>query len=51
MEWSTGSVMFYGGAACACAALLALIVVLLVFRGSKKRLQRKLDEEYGKSDK
>ncbi|MCL2151789.1 MAG: hypothetical protein FWH57_02340 [Oscillospiraceae bacterium] len=51
MEWTTGSMMFYGGIACACAAILALVIVLFVFRGSKKRLRRKLDEEYGKSDK
>ena len=40
--------MFYGGAAGAGAALLALIIALIAFHGGKKRLRRKLDEEYGK---
>ena len=47
MEWTTGSIMFYGGVAVAAAALLALVIALLVFRGSNKRLRRKLDDEYG----
>ena len=46
MGWTTGSLMFYGGAAVAVVALLALVAALSVFRGSKKRLRRKLDEEY-----
>jgi len=49
MDWSLGSLMFYGGAACSCAGLLALVILLIIFRGSKKRLRRKLDEEYGYS--
>ena len=48
MTWSTGTMMFYGGAAVAAIALLALIITLFVFRGGKKRLRRKLDKEYEK---
>ena len=48
ITWTTGSIMFYGGIGIAAVALLALIIALLAFRGSKKRLRRKLDEEYGK---
>ena len=50
MEWTIGSMMFYGGAACAGLTFLVLIVMLFVFRGGKKRLRRKLDEEYGKGE-
>ena len=50
MEWTTGSIMFYGGAVGAGAAFLALLITLIAFHGGKKRLRRKLDEEYGKQE-
>ena len=45
---STGNLMFYGGMIGAGLSLLGLVIALFAFRSGKRRLRRKLDEEYGK---
>lgn len=46
MDLSVGEMMMYGGAAAFIALLIALIVMLNVFKLSRKRLAKKIEEEF-----
>jgi len=47
MDWTTGTIMFYGGLAGAAATLIAAIVAAIVLAQGNKRIKRKLNSEYG----
>ena len=47
MEWTAGTVMFYGGLAGIAATLAAALITALILAGGNKRIKRSLNEEYG----
>lgn len=47
MGWMTDELLFYGGICLAAAALILLIAYACVSRIMKKRLEERLNEEYG----
>jgi len=44
---TTGQMLFYGGLAGIAVVIVVSIIVIIVLAGSRKRLRRKLNEEYG----
>lgn len=51
MEWSMNEWLFYGGIAIAAVSLCGLILFLCIMQIFRLRLDRKLDQEYGKEKK
>ncbi|MCD7785515.1 MAG: hypothetical protein LUH18_08090 [Oscillospiraceae bacterium] len=51
MSFTPGQLLFYGGLLGIAVTLVATIIVIVVLSGSRKRLRRKLNEEYGISPK
>ena len=51
MSFTTGEMLFYGGIAGMCLTLAAAIIVSIVLAGSRKRLRRIMNEEYGNTGK
>jgi predicted membrane metal-binding protein len=47
MNFTPGEMLFYGGIAGMAIAAVVSIIVIAVLAGSRKRLRRKLDDEYG----
>lgn len=47
MNWTAGEMLFYGGAVGMVGTALAAILAMVLLSGSRKRLRRKLNEEYG----
>lgn len=47
MNLTPGEMLFYGGIAGMAVVTVVAIVVILIMAGSRKRLRRKLNEEYG----
>ena len=47
MDFTPGEMLFYGGITGAAIVLVVAIIVIAVLAGSRKRLRRKLNEEYG----
>jgi Na+-transporting methylmalonyl-CoA/oxaloacetate decarboxylase gamma subunit len=47
MNLTPGEMLFYGGIAGMAIVLITAIIVIAVLSGSRKRLRRKLNEEYG----
>ena len=47
MEWTTGTMLFYGGLAGLAATFAAAVVAAIVLARGNKRIKRKLDQEYG----
>ena len=47
MNLTPGELYFYGGIAGMAIVAVAAIIVAIVLAGSRKRLRRKLNEEYG----
>ena len=47
MNWTTGSMMFYGGLAGAALVLIASAVAAAVLRSGRKKIVSKLNDEYG----
>lgn len=45
---SVNEMLFYGGVALMALAAAASVIALVVFSVSSRRLQKKLEEEYGK---
>jgi hypothetical protein len=50
MRFTPGQVLFYGGITGMLLVIAAAITVIVVFSGSRKRLRRKFNEEYGSKD-
>lgn len=46
-SFTPGELLFYGGIAGMAVTLIAAIIVIIVMSGSRKRLRRKLRDEYG----
>ena len=51
MNFTPGEWLFYGGIAGMAVVVVIAIVVVAILSGSRKRLRRKLDEEYKGSSK
>lgn len=47
MSFTPGEMLFYGGIVGMAIVAIVSIIVIAVLSGSKKRLRRKLNEEYG----
>jgi hypothetical protein len=47
MDFTPGEMLFYGGIIGMAVVAVAAITVIAVLSGSRKRLRRKLNEEYG----
>jgi len=47
MGLTPGEMLFYGGIAGIVVVIIAAVITFVVMSGSRKRLRRKLDEEYG----
>jgi len=47
MNFTPGEMLFYGGIAGMVIVVIVSIIVIVVLAGSRKRLRRKLNEEYG----
>ena len=47
MNFTPGEMLFYGGIAGMVIVAVVAIIVFAVLSGSRKRLRRKLNEEYG----
>lgn len=46
-NFTPGELLFYGGIAGMAIVVLVAIIVIAVLSGERKRLRRKLNEEYG----
>jgi cbb3-type cytochrome oxidase subunit 3 len=47
MNWTLGSMMFYGGIASAILIIVLSAIVAVVLRTGRKKIVKKLNEEYG----
>lgn len=47
IDFTPGEMLFYGGIAGMVLVAIITIIVLIVMSGSRKRLRRKLNDEYG----
>jgi hypothetical protein len=47
MSLTPGEMLFYGGILGMVIVAIAAIIVIAILSGSRKRLRRKLNEEYG----
>ena len=47
MDFTPGEVFFYGGIAGMVVVVLITIIVIAILAGSRKRLRKKFNEEYG----
>ena len=47
MSFTPGEMLFYGGIVGMAIVLAVAVIVVIVLSGSRKRLRRKLSEEYG----
>jgi len=48
MDWTMGSMLFYGGIIGVVATLVITIITIFILSKSRTRLKTKLDSEYGK---
>ena len=47
ISWTLGSMMFYGGIAGFILTLISMVVAIAIGRASRKKIVRRLNEEYG----
>ena len=47
MDWTLGAIMFYGGIAGAALVAVASVAAAIVLKISKKKIVKRLNEEYG----
>ena len=47
MDFTPGEMLFYGGIAGMAIVAIIAVIVIIILSGSRKRLRRKLNEEYG----
>jgi low affinity Fe/Cu permease len=47
-DMTTGAMFFYGGLAGLGVTFITTVIIALVQTGDRKKLHRKLDEEYGR---
>jgi hypothetical protein len=47
ITFTPGEMLFYGGLAGMAAVAVITLIVIVVLSGSRRRLRRKLNEEYG----
>ena len=47
MGWTLGTMLFYGGLAAAAATVVAAVITAIALAASKRKITRKLNEEYG----
>ena len=46
MDFTPGEMLFYGGMAGMAAVAIVSVIVFIVLSGSRKRLRKKLNEDY-----
>ena len=46
MEWSAGTLLFYGGIAGCIASVLLGVILFIVLRRSKKRIEAEILQQY-----
>ena len=51
MSFTPGEMLFYGGIAGMCLVAIVSVIVIITLSGSRKRLRKKFDEEYGERQK
>jgi len=49
MDWTLGRMMFYGGMAGAALILLASVIAIAMLKAGRKKIVKKLNDEYGGS--
>ena len=47
MDFTPGEMLFYGGIAGMALVAVVSVIVVIILSGSRKRLRRKLNDEYG----
>ena len=47
MNWTLGSMMFYGGITGVIATMILSVIAVVIFKKSKKKIIKQLDDEYG----
>jgi hypothetical protein len=47
MDLTPGEMLFYGGIIGMAAIVIVSVIVIAILAGSRKRLRKKLNEEYG----
>ena len=47
MDFTPGEMLFYGGIVGMAIVVVVSIIIIVILSGSRKRLRRKLNEEYG----
>ena len=50
MDFTPGELMFYGGIVGMIAVVIVSAVMIFILAGSRKRLRRKLNDDYYKND-
>lgn len=48
MNLTPGEMLFYGGIAGMAVVVIVAIIVIIVMSGSRRRLRKRLSDEYGK---
>ena len=51
INWTPGSMMFYGGIAGAAATIVAAVIAAIILASGSKRIKNKLNQEYGEKTK
>jgi tetrahydromethanopterin S-methyltransferase subunit E len=51
MEWTLGTITFYGGIAGIAVAIIATVIVLIALGSANRKITKKLNEEYGEVEK
>jgi hypothetical protein len=51
MEWTLGTITFYGGIAGITVAVIAAVIVIIALGSANKKIIKKLNEEYGEAQK
>ena len=47
MNLSNGEMLFYGGIAGMAVTVIVSVIIVIVLAGSRKRLRKKMNDEYG----
>ena len=47
MDWTLGTMLFYGGLAGAAATVVAAVIAAIILASGSKRIKNKLNQEYG----
>jgi tetrahydromethanopterin S-methyltransferase subunit E len=51
MEWTLGTITFYGGIAGIVVSIIAALIVIIALGSANKKITKKLNDEYGEVSK